>query len=100
VASDRPSFWISSERIFDRTLGIFFCWKYSGVKRALSSLKWLTVEIISENNISGISYLLRGKPANSEKDVKRELGKESEDLSGEDDPEVSRPIERSQTSTD
>jgi hypothetical protein len=70
------------------------------VKSALSSLKWLTVEIISENNISGISYLSRGKPVNSEKEVKRERGKESEDLAGEDVPEVSRPIERSQTSTD
>jgi hypothetical protein len=72
--SDRPSFWISSERIFDRTLGIFRCWKYSGAKSALSSLKWSMVEIISEYKISEMAYLLTGKPVETERrqEVKRQ----------------------------
>jgi hypothetical protein len=60
--SDTPSFRISSERIFDRTFGIFCSWKYSAVKRAFSSLKWSIVEINSEFKMSGIQYLSRGKP--------------------------------------
>jgi hypothetical protein len=58
VVSDRPSFWISSERIF----GKFSSWKYSGVKRALSSLKSSTVENISES---------RGKPVEAERREER-----------------------------